>query len=63
MDKERIQEISQKLSDVMPGKCLMVRYSAGRREPDSEYTEQELPSDARIKIITYELYPRHRNIL
>ena len=57
MDKESIQEISQKLSDVMPGKCLMVRYSAGRREPDSEYTEQDLPSDARIKIITYELYP------
>ena len=55
MDKESIQEISQKLSDVMPGKCLMVRYSAGRREPDSEYTEQDLPSDARIKIITYEL--------
>ena len=40
-------------SDILPG--------AG--EPDSEYTEQDLPSDARIKIITYELYPGIGNIL
>ncbi len=57
MEKECIQEISNRLADVPFGKCLSIRHSAGSDTPFSECSGQGLPADARLKIITYELYP------
>ena len=57
MEKECIQEISNKLTDVPFGKCLTIRHSSGKETAFSECSGQELPADARLKIITYELYP------
>ena len=57
MEKECIQEISQKLKDVPPGKCLTIRHPSGGEAPVSGFAAQEVPENARLKIITYELYP------
>ncbi len=56
MKKECIQEISDRLIDVPPGTCRMVKHSAGGISVSEDF-EQKLPSDARIKIISYGLYP------
>lgn len=57
MEKECIQEISNRLAGIPFGKCLTIRHSAGKNTPVSECSGQDLPADARLKIITYELYP------
>ena len=57
MEKECIQEISQKLKDVPPGKCLTIRHPSGGEALVSGFAAQDVPENARLKIITYELYP------
>ena len=57
MEKDCFDEIRQKLNDVPGGKCLAVRCMLNRGEAVRDFEDQSLPSDARIKTVTYELYP------
>lgn len=57
MGKDYFEGIRQKLSDVPAGRYVAIRCPLGRNEEICEFEDSCLPSDARIKTITYELYP------
>ena len=57
MEKDYCEEIRRRLSDVPAGRCLAIRCPLGRNETVRTFEDQRLPSDTRLKTITYELYP------
>ena len=57
MEKDYCEEIRRRLSDVPAGRCLAIRCPLGRNEIVRTFEDQRLPSDTRLKTITYELYP------
>ncbi len=57
MDKDPICGIKRQLSDIPSGKCLMIRHPLSGEDLLSGWTDAAFPSDTRLKIETYELYP------
>lgn len=57
MEKNPICEIKSQLSDVPPGKCLMIRHPLSEKACNSQLSDAVLPFGTQLKVETYELYP------
>lgn len=57
MGRNSVCSIKEHLSDVPPGKCLMLRYPLAKDSSVSELADTAFPAGTQLKIETYELYP------